>query len=88
MKQLSHQFIIANTPTNTPTLDNAWDTLYASDTCKICSKTFSELYSYLNKHQKEALYNDCENIKDQLIILNKYVPCLTKEEFIIKSIIE
>lgn len=60
--------------------------LYSNDYCCICGKTIKMLVGYVNILQ----YNNIINMTsiERIAILNKYVPCLTEEEFIIKSIIE
>jgi len=60
------------------------------DKCKYCGKTGNELYneSITTDVNVQYLYYHLKKFEKQIALINKYVKCLTEEEYIIKNIIE
>lgn len=77
MKQLSHTFT-----TN-------YDYLTIQDTCLYCGLTAQQLFNHIErKFHNLWPRNEFNELQQQINYLNKYIKCLTEEEYIIKAIIE
>lgn len=63
------------------------ETFKSATPCIYCGKLYVNLYFALNGQQSDR-YHLFRNFSDKIIYINKIFPCLTKEEYLIKSIIE
>ena len=88
MKRLNH--ILLRNGVDITKLNYGHHYIRYDDCCKFCGKSASFLYNELQKIQQEKfsslhMHND---IISCIKIYDKYYPCLTEDEYIIKSIIE
>lgn len=86
MKRLKHEFLSYN---KTKTILGKY--LSVDDVCKFCGKSAQQLFVEADHREEYPFYiseNGSYKIEEQLIFYNLYSPCLTEEEYIIKTIIE
>lgn len=86
IKILNHKFIYPSVQDYI--IENSDTSLANLDRCIYCSSSYVEMTLNIdNRIIIESLVNSI-NVKEQLEILNKYHPCITEDEWIIKNIIE
>ena len=85
MKQLKHNFIRSG----------EYNFVTTYDKCKYCGKSGFQLFHIIQKYNKNIdlilnkyEYSKNRSFENDLDFYNKYCPCLTEEEYIIKNIIE
>ena len=86
IKVLNHSFIYEAVG-SIHKVDYTDDSIDYYDVCKYCSNSFINILNNLRPIIGQAVINS-PNVEGQLEILNKHYPCITEDEWMIKSIIE